>query len=303
LVDGLADHAGVQSGAELIAIDGKPIDTSDIPKFALSNNVQVTFKNPAQEHQTFSFNPTIKPEPNCIRHVTHRRVANKIGYVRISKWPGILGMDVARATDDAIKSLSQPEVLIIDIRGNLGSEGAGNLRLMGYLTPHKVPVGYSLTRARAQQGYRREELAQFTKIPGNQLLAPLTLLKFKDVDKSIVVVTEGLGRQPFHGRILMLVNEHTISGAEIVAGFASDHGLATLIGSRTAGKLLGWSTIALQHDYHLTLPTVNYLTWEGHSFEAIGVEPHIPVSFSPDAAINGEDNQLNAAIARARDLI
>ena len=303
LADGLADHAGVRSGAALIAIDGKPIDTSEIPKFALSNNVQVTFKNPGQESQTFSFNPTIKPEPNWIRYAAHRNVASKIGYVRISKWTGILGMEVARATDHAVKSLSKPEVLIIDIRGNLGSEGAGNLRLMGYLTPDKVPVGYGLTRARAQQGYRQEELAQFTKIPSNQLLAPLTLLKFKDVDKSIVVVTEGLEGCGFHGRILMLVNEHSISGAEIVAGFACDHGLATLIGSRTAGKLLGWSTIALQHGYHLTLPTVNYLTWEGNSFEGIGVEPHIPVSFSPDAAINGEDNQLNAAIARARDLI
>jgi carboxyl-terminal processing protease len=97
----------------------------------------------------------------------------------------------------------------------------------------------------------------------------LTLLKFKDVDKSIVVVTEGLGNQPFHGRVLLLVNEHTISGAEIVAGFASDHKLATLLGTRTAGKLLGWATVSLQCDCSLTLPTVNYLTWEGSARAAL----------------------------------
>jgi carboxyl-terminal processing protease len=227
----------------------------------------------------------------------------KIGYVRISKWTGILGMEVARATDDAIKSLSKPDVLIIDIRGNLGSEGAGNLRLMGYLTPDKVPVGYSLTRARAEQGYRREDLAQFTKIPRNQLLAPLTLLKFKDVDKSIVVVTEGLGKQPFHHRVLLLVNEHTISGAEIVAGFAADHKLATLMGTRTAGKLLGWTTVALQHECFLTLPTVNYLTWEGKSFERNGVVPDIDVPFNPEAAASGVDNQLEVAIEMAKQLL
>jgi hypothetical protein len=28
----------------------------------------------------------------------------------------------------------------------LGSVGTGNLRLMSYLTPERVPVGYSLTR-------------------------------------------------------------------------------------------------------------------------------------------------------------
>jgi carboxyl-terminal processing protease len=170
------------------------------------------------------------------------------------------------------------------------------------LTPEKVPVGYSLTRARVDQGYRREELAQFTKIPSNQLLAPLTLLKFKDVDKSIVIVTEGLGKQPFHGRVLLLVNEHTISGAEIVAGFAADHKLATLIGTRTAGKLLGWATVSLQHNYFLTLPTVNYLTWEGKSFERTGVLPDVNVQFNPDAAVSGADNQLDAAVELAKQL-
>lgn len=303
LVDGWADRAGVQPGAELIAIDEKTADMSGVPKFVLSDNVQVTFKNPGMGTETFGFNPTVKPEPNSIRYVTRRKVIDKIGYIRISKWTGILGIEVARATDQAIKSLSQPKVLIVDIRGNLGSEGAGNLRLMGYLTPGKVPVGYSLTRARAEAGFRREELAQFTKIPSNQILAPLTLLKFRDVDKSIVVVTEGLGKQSFHGKILLLTNEHTISGAEIVAGFARDHQLATLVGTTTAGKLLGWATFPVMHDYHLTLPTVNYLTWEGKSFEKTGIAPHLPVPFSPEAAIEGIDNQLDAAIKAAQNLL
>ena len=303
LVDGLADRAGVRPGAELIAIDGAPVDTSETPKFAVNDSVQISFRNPGQKTETFSFNSMEKPQSNSIRYVTHRKLASKIGYLRISKWTGILGMEVARATDEAIKDLSKPEILIVDIRGNLGSEGAGNLRLMSYLTPAAVPVGYSLTRARAQQGYRREELAQFTKIPSNQLLAPLTLLKFKDVDKSIVVVTEGLGKQSFHGRVIMLINEHTISGAEIVAGFARDHNLATLLGNRTAGKLLGWATLPLPYDYHLTLPTVNYLTWEGKSFERAGVEPDIHVPLDPEAVRSGSDNQLDAAIAYAKTLL
>ena len=130
---------------------------------------------------------------------------------------------MARATDAAIRALRSLSVLIIDMRGNLGSLGAGNLRLMSYLTPDRVPVGYSLTRRRAEQGYRRGGPRALHGIPGWKLLAPFTLWKFKDVDKSIVLVTEGLKPQPFHGRIIMLVNEHTISGGEIVAGFAKEH--------------------------------------------------------------------------------
>ena len=250
------------------------MDDSDIPRFRpTTGNVKVTFQNPAGPPQTFEFAPAAKQDDSNTRFVTHKLLEPGIGYIRVSKFLGILGIDVARATDAAIRALRKPAVLIIDMRGNLGSVGAGNLRLMSYLTTDRVPVGYSLTRRRAEQGYRREDLAQFTSIPRWKLLAPFTLWKFKDVDKSIALVTEGLKRQPFHGRIIMLVNEHTISGGEIVAGFASEHKLATLIGTPTAGKLLGFATVPLAHECFFTLPTVNYLTWSGKSFEGSGVIP------------------------------
>ena len=90
--------------------------------------------------------------------------------------------------------------------------------------------------------------------------------------------------------------------AEIVAGFASDHKLATLVGAATAGRLLGWAQVAVGHDFYLTLPTVNYVTWEGRTFEKTGVVPDHQVPFSPEAALDGVDNQLTAAIEIARGL-
>ena len=36
--------------------------------------------------------------------------------------------------------------------------GIGGLRLMGYLAPEKREVGYSLTRKRAQSGYKKERI-------------------------------------------------------------------------------------------------------------------------------------------------
>ena len=128
-------------------------------------------------------------------------------------------------------------------------------------------------------------LQQFTSIPRWKWLAPFTLWKFKDVDKSIALVTEGLKPQSFHGRIIMLVNEHTISGGEIVAGFASEHKFATLIGTPTAGKLLGFATVPVGHECFFTLPTVNYLTWSGKSFDGSGVIPDIHLPFNPEAAV------------------
>ncbi len=94
---------------------------------------------------------------------------------------------------------------------------------MTHLTPQRIPVGYSLTRPRTEMGYRREELPKFSRIPRSRLTLPFAVWKYRKLDKSIVVVTEGRKRRPYNGRVAMLVNEHTTSGAEIIAGFASDH--------------------------------------------------------------------------------
>lgn len=95
----------------------------------------------------------------------------------------------------------------------------------------------------------------------------------------------------------MLINEHTISGAEIVAGFASDHGLAKLVGTRTRGTMLGFSRLFVSHGYFSTLPVSNYVTWEGKTFEHTGVTPDVDVPFDPDVAKEGGDSQLEPAAA------
>ncbi len=93
----------------------------------------------------------------------------------------------------------------------------------------------------------------------------------------------------------MLVNEHTTSGAEIVAGFAADHQLATLVGTRTRGRLLGFSRFAVGHGHFLTIPVSNYVTWEGKTFEGTGVAPNVDVPFDAVMAKAGRDCQLERA--------
>lgn len=44
--------------------------------------------------------------------------------------------------------------LIVDLRGNAGG-GLAFLRVMSYLTPDRVPVGYSVTRARGERVFKR----------------------------------------------------------------------------------------------------------------------------------------------------
>ena len=77
------------------------------------------------------------------------------------------------------------------------------------------------------------------------------------------MVTEGLGQQRFHGRVVLLVNEHTASAGEMVSAFAEENNLATIVGTKTPGRLLSGSAYKVGHGYILGLPVAAYLTWQG----------------------------------------
>jgi hypothetical protein len=128
--------------------------------------------------------------------------------LRVAMFPGAIGIDVAKDIDRGIAGLNGCGRLIVDLRGNTGG-GIGGLRLMGYLTPGKLEVGYSLTRKRREKGYRREELTRFGRIPSHKATLIWLAARYALVEKSILVVTEGLGPRRFHGRVVLLVNEHT----------------------------------------------------------------------------------------------
>jgi carboxyl-terminal processing protease len=71
-------------------------------------------------------------------------------------FPGAIGIDVAKDIDCGIAALDGSSRLIVDLRGNTGG-GIGGLRLMSYLKPGELEVGYSLTRKRGERGYHRRK--------------------------------------------------------------------------------------------------------------------------------------------------
>ncbi len=115
-------------------------------------------------------------------------------------------------------------------------------------------------------------------------------------DRSMVLVTEGLGPQPFHGRTVVLINEHSHSAAEMVASFAKENHLATLVGTRTAGEVLGGANFKLPGGYVLRMPVAGWYTWNGECIEGKGVEADVPIENSPKSLAAGVDNQLQAAL-------
>ena len=62
----------------------------------------------------------------------------------------------------------------------------------------------------------------------------------------------------------MLVNEFTNSAGEMAAQFAKDTELATLVGEKTMGNVLGSTTFNLGNNYTLFMPIVGWSQSNGN---------------------------------------
>ena len=296
---GPAYSAGIRPGDLLLGNGEREIRPPDDLTFSVGESASLLIEKLHGGQQTIKVQlpmPKSKTHPVTTPKAVHaERLSDEIGLLKVAMFPGVIGIDVAKDIDRAIGSLDGCNRLIVDLRGNTGG-GIGGLRLMSYLTPRKLEVGYSLTRKRREQGYRREELTRFGRIPSHKATLIWLAARYALVEKSILVVTEGLGQRRFHGRVVLLVNEHTASAGEMVSAFAEENNLATIVGTKTPGRLLSGSAYKVGHGYILGLPVAAYLTWQGRMIENDGIVPAFSADLSRDALRDGKDTQLEKAV-------
>jgi C-terminal processing protease CtpA/Prc len=246
--------------------------------------------------------PRSRKQPAAdLKPVTWSILDGNVGYMKVPVLPGLLGLDIARAIDVAMEKLASCERFILDLRGHVGG-GLGVLRLMSHLTPDRIPIGYTVTRKRAESGCDKATLPQLDRLPTN-LPNPLAIasmaIKFIGRDSSVALFSEGLGPKKWHGHAAILVNEHTISAGEMIAAFASENHLASIVGSETAGRLIPGSGVKVGAGYMLVIPRAEYRTWSGHRFEGHGVRPNVPVAWST----NQESRDLSDPLSKAIETV
>ncbi|WP_435627046.1 S41 family peptidase [Candidatus Ferrigenium straubiae] len=136
--------------------------------------------------------------------------------------------------------------------------------------------------------------------------------KFLD-DGRLVVTTEGRSpgsqmRLTASGKkryvdipMVVLVNEGSAAGAEILAGALQDSNRAIVVGNRTFGKGSIQAIIALSGGAAVKLSTAVYRTPSGRIIDGQGIEPNVLVPMpSSDAADPAKDIQLQRALAQLR---
>jgi carboxyl-terminal processing protease len=291
---GPAARAGIHDGDVLLAIEGRDIAPPETRRLDPGRSYKLTVRTKSAGSTEIHLDlPGGTPAPAPQRAVTASRLQPDVGLVQIDRFDGVFGIDVAREIAAAISAL-QCSQLMIDLRFNRGG-GLGCLRLMSLLCPDIRGVGFSVSRARLNNGYDKDRLRRFERIPASKWgLLPL-ILRFGFCDRSVAVFSEGLGPQRHHGRVVLLVNEASASAAEMVAAFARENGLATVVGSRTAGSVAGMRLFNVGYGYRLGLPVVAYFTWQHRQIEGVGVEPDIAEPLCVHALRRGVDTQLARA--------
>jgi C-terminal processing protease CtpA/Prc len=88
----------------------------------------------------------------------------------------------------------------------------------------------------------------------------------------------------------------------MVAAFAEENNLATIVGTKTPGRLLSGGAFKVGHGYILGLPVAGYLTWQGRMLENNGIIPTVSVELSREALLEGKDTQLQKAVEVVKSL-
>jgi carboxyl-terminal processing protease len=303
---GAAAIAGIEPGNILLRVDGREIVPPEHPVFPMGKQTTMEFVANSDQKKTVSVD-VARPKGKKLQFVEPtlveaKRLGEDLGYLKIAMFPGMIGVLVANQISGAVASLGDIDSLIIDLRGNTGG-GIAALRVMSFLTPDRVPVGFALDRRRTMANLDTEKLSfpRFTRIPPSPRNLWLLGLRFAPAmlsKKSIVLQTEGLGPMPFHGRIVLLVDRHTASAAEMIVAFARENNLATIMGEKTAGRLLSSTSVKVGKGFRLALPTGAYYTWKGSVLEGTPIEPDRLVAFDwRERHLHDGDRQLDYARA------
>ncbi|MBV9084133.1 MAG: hypothetical protein JOZ62_15765 [Acidobacteriaceae bacterium] len=296
---GPGQRAGLLPTDVVVAVNGTPLAPPKPAMFPMGTNAVLSIERDGQRRDLKIEVPAPRSRKQPYsepKSVIASHLGSSIGYLKVVIFPGLIGIDVAAELDAAFRELSDCDRLILDLRGHLGG-GLGVLRLMSHLTPERVPIGYTVTRKRAEGGYDKERLPKLGKLPQSKAVGILGFAaKFAWRDPSVVLVSEGLGKKLCHGRIVILTNEGTVSAGEMVCAFAHERKLATLVGTETAGRLIPGSGFKVGHGYMVIFPKAAYVTWGGEVFEGRGIQPDIVARWSESAFREGRDNQLERAI-------
>ena len=233
-----ASEAGIQPGDRVIAIDDVATEGMDLGAAAAmlrgkeGSTVKLTLQRADRTFDTALKREEIAPIP-AVEALRRTVAGRQIGYIILKQFtessPGQM--------QDALISLRDADVLVLDLRNNPGGSPLAAVEIAGFFLGD-VEVGSAI--ARTDLPPLRSKSSQLTQQP-----------------------------------LAVLVNEGTASAAELLAGALQDYKRATIIGAPTPGKGVIHSIQPLA-DGSAVVVTLGYLyTPLGRKILHAGIKPDV----------------------------
>jgi carboxyl-terminal processing protease len=264
-----ASQAGLKAGDRIETadnIDASNIPLSEIVKVIRGNagtSVHISFSRQARSQRLEVDVNRAAVEP---RRVEGGPLGSGVGYVRIRSF----GADVPNQVFDQLNAITRARAngvqgLVLDLRGNTGGELRAVANVGGAFFPGK-PLGLSMDRTGEQQPI----IAEGKKLVG---------------DDPVVVLTD----------------RDTGSGAEILAAALREHGIASIIGTNSAGSVGIASISELPDGSAVQITERRLVTPQGVRLDRVGIKPDIDVPTTVADLEAGKDPPLERAIQMIKE--
>ncbi|MDC0834473.1 peptidase S41 [Leptolyngbya valderiana BDU 20041] len=237
-----ASREGLRPGDSVMAIDGEPTRDMSVDRAAtLIRGAVGTPVTLTLSRSGRNFDITLvrsRIELPAVTHTLRLEGDTRIGYIRLSEFTSHAHEQMYRAIEDLKQE--NVEAFVLDLRGNPGG---------------LVDVSVQITRMWLDRG----SIVQMVDRYGNR----------ENIEATHTALTE----RP----LAVLVDGHSASASEILAGALQDHGRATVIGSQTFGKALVQSVNTLSDGSGLAVTVAHYYTPHGTDISHRGISPDIRV--------------------------
>lgn len=301
-----ADRAGLKYGDEIVSVDGQPYSPIAAFKAKSGQNAELQVRRTANAAPVAmrvdvlditpseAFARATRASPRVIE-----RNGKQIGYVHLWAVSDDAPMRAALATlrpdgglrPDPIRnelygrghgepSRDAPkpplDFLIVDARGRVGGNGAA---AQGILNAVAEPAGNLIGSLSFEEGNNARERRHGR---GESARSDRT--------------AKSARYEPgFAGRAVLLTDAHTRSAGELLAAGFRNSKLGTIIGTPTAGAVMGGATFLMPGDLVLYV-AMSKVKIDGEALESRGVTPDVRVE-RPLPYANGADPVLEAALA------